>query len=65
MHYKRKGLRALTIQKVEDKLSLSRSTIHKLIRESDFPAGFLITKRRRVWEEGEVDAWLEKRMAGG
>ena len=57
----KKGLRALTMSKVEDKTGLTKSSIYRLLKEDDFPKGFRITKRRRFWKEGDIEDWLELR----
>lgn len=45
------------------KTGLSRTTLYMLERAGQFPAGWAITPRCRVWDEAEVDAWLAKRRA--
>ena len=55
-------LKALSIDGVCDKTSLSKTRIYALIKDKEFPAGFLITKRRRAWNEADIDAWLTERI---
>lgn len=45
------------------KTGLSRTTLYMLERAGEFPTGWALTPRCRVWDEAEVDAWLAKRRA--
>lgn len=40
---------------------LSRTTIFNLEKAGDFPAHFMLTPRCAVWDEDEVEAWLDSR----
>ena len=42
---------------------LSWSTIDRLEQAGEFPSRFWITDRRCAWDQGEVEAWLDKRKA--
>lgn len=53
--------RAIRRTTVLEKTGLSATTIYNLERDGDFPKHFLLTPRCAVWDEGEVDHWLEKR----
>ena len=37
------------------------TTLARLIREQDFPAGTRVGAQARAWDEAEVEAWLESR----
>ncbi|MDH4466153.1 MAG: AlpA family phage regulatory protein [Acidovorax sp.] len=43
------------------KTGLSKTSIYNLEKSGDFPAHFMLTPRCAVWDEAEVDAWLEGR----
>lgn len=45
------------------KTGLSKTSIYNLECAGDFPAHFMLTPRCAVWDEAEVDAWLESRRA--
>lgn len=36
----------------------------RLIRDHGFPSGWLLTPNARVWDEPEIEDWLEKRRRG-
>ena len=37
------------------------TTLMRLMREQDFPAGTRVGAQARAWDEAEVEAWLESR----
>lgn len=39
----------------------NREYLRVLIRDHGFPPGFMLTPNARVYDEAEVEAWLEKR----
>ncbi|QDF96779.1 hypothetical protein CJ010_09680 [Azoarcus sp. DD4] len=43
------------------KTGLSKTTIYNLEKAGSFPQHFMLTPRCAVWDEGEIDAWLESR----
>lgn len=55
-------LKALSIDGVCSKTSLSKTRIYAMIKDGEFPPGFLITKRRRAWEETDIDIWLADKI---
>lgn len=55
--------RALNKKILMEKTSLSMSTIDTLERAGEFPKRFYITDRRAVWNEDEVESWLDERQA--
>ena len=59
METKRTIRRAAVIAKT----GLSATTVFNLEREGKFPQHFLLTPRCAVWDEAEVDAWIESRRA--
>lgn len=56
--------RALRLPHVMAKTGLSRTHIYRLIRRADFPAPFKLSDRLTVWNEAEVDAWLNRKFHG-
>lgn len=52
--------RALRLAEVVNKTGLSRSYTYKLIKDGDFPSPKKVRDRISVWDEREVDSWLEK-----
>jgi prophage regulatory protein len=51
----------LDLASVAKVVSLSVSTIEKLVREGAFPAPRLLSGRRVAWLLSEVEAWCEQR----
>jgi len=50
---------------VQDKTGgLSRSTIYRLEREGFFPKRRVVTPRIVVWDETEIDEWIQTRNGG-
>jgi prophage regulatory protein len=43
------------------KTGLSRTTAYNLERAGDFPRHFMLTPRCAVWDEAEIETWLEGR----
>lgn len=43
------------------KTGLSATTIYYMERRGEFPKHFMLTPRCAVWDEAEIDAWLESR----
>jgi len=37
--------------------------LRRLISNAGFPPGFLISANARVWDEDEVDAWVDSRRS--
>ena len=50
--------RMLTVHEVADKISLSKSTIYRMIDKEQFPKGKLFGVRNRRWSETEIDTWI-------
>jgi prophage regulatory protein len=53
--------RLLRIDRVEDKVGLSRSTIWRLRRNGDFPEAVPIHGSCIAWSEAELDEWIQRR----
>jgi|SRR5450830_1864351 len=51
-------LRVIRIDKVIDKVGLSRSTIYNLIKEGKFPQRVRLGARAMGFYEHEIDAWM-------
>lgn len=45
------------------KTTLSKSTIYRLIKSSDFPQPKKLSVRAVAWIESEVDEWIEGRSS--
>lgn len=45
------------------KTGLSRTAQYLLEKAGDFPQHFLLSPRCAVWDEAEVDAWIEARKS--
>jgi prophage regulatory protein len=52
----------LSRQKVQNKTTLSRSSIYDLIARGEFPKPFKVSGRRVAWLESAVDAWIQSRI---
>lgn len=51
----------LDLQAVAEAVSLSESSVKKLVRENKFPQPRLLSGRRVAWLAREVEAWSEAR----
>ena len=58
---RRTELRLIGIADLQDKLSVSRSTVYRLAAKDDFPPPVKIGRAVR-WPEHLVDGWLERQM---
>lgn len=56
-------LRTIRRPAVLAKTGLSATTVYYLEQQGKFPRHFLLTPRCAVWDESEVDAWLQSRRA--
>ena len=59
------GFRALRIKQVLDKTGLSRTHTYRLIAQGDHPKPIQLSERVFVWNEADIDAWLESKFEGG
>lgn len=48
---------------VENRTGLSRSTIYLMMQNGEFPKPVRIGNRAVAWLEGEVDDWINTRLA--
>jgi len=53
--------RVLRMFDVVDRVGLSRSQIHNLMRTGDFPHSFRLSARAVGWLEDDIDEWIRKR----
>jgi len=53
----------LGIAEVAKRIGLCGASIHRMEREGDFPTGFYVTPRRKVWIESEVVTWQMMKIA--
>ena len=57
---RRRGLR---LESVIQKTGLSKSYTYKLIHQGLFPAPHKVTNRVSIWDEREIDSWLEDKFS--
>jgi prophage regulatory protein len=50
--------RALRLPRVMELTGLSRTHTYRLIRQGRFPAPHKLSERVSVWNEADIDAWL-------
>lgn len=55
--------RFLRLPAVEDRSGLKRSSIYAGVADGTFPAPIPLGARAVGWDEAEVDAWIEARIA--
>ncbi len=55
--------RMIRLRGVLERVSVSRSTLQRLIEAGDFPRGIALSPRTRTWVTADVDAWLADRIA--
>lgn len=51
----------LVLEDVAETLSISESTVQKLVREGEFPKPRLLSGRRVGWLRREIEKWAEER----
>lgn len=54
----------LSAAQVIDRLGISRTTLWRMERSAEFPAGLMIGKRSKRWREEDIDAFVERCMGG-
>lgn len=59
----RESLELLSLNSVERRLSLSKSTIYREIAKGHFPKQIRLSPGRVGWIDSEVDEWIEERRA--
>ena len=55
--------RFLRIEAVMDRTGLAESTVYMLMAKGKFPRSFRIGSRATAWDESDVIAWQEARLA--
>lgn len=50
---------------VEKDIVKSRKQLNHMIDRDGFPPGFLLSPQVRVWEEDDIERWLELRKSMG
>lgn len=55
--------RLIAIAAVQERTTLSRSSILRLVNLGSFPKPIRISPNRVSWLESSVDAWIAKRIA--
>ncbi|VVE53330.1 helix-turn-helix domain-containing protein [Pandoraea anhela] len=53
-------MKALSVKQVAEKLSLSRTTIYRMVAAGVLPKPFFVFGNRTAWLEEDIDAWLAK-----
>lgn len=56
-------MKILRIKDVISKVSLSQSTVYKLVALGDFPKPISLAPNRVGWVESEVEEWLAEKIA--
>ena len=62
MHTQETVHRLLSIDRVIDKTSKSRSSIYEEARRGEFPKPIKISANRVAWPESAIDAWIASKM---
>ncbi len=57
--------RLIRLKEVQHRVGLSRSTIHKRMREGQFPKSRSLGPKCTVWVETEIDEWVSSVSAIG
>jgi prophage regulatory protein len=55
--------RLIKINRVIEKVSLSRAQIYKMIAAGEFPCQIKLTERSVAWREDELDSWISDRCS--
>ncbi len=55
--------RLLRIDQVIERIGVSRTTIHRLRRDSQFPKPVTIRGRTIAWPEADIDDWIRRKAA--
>jgi prophage regulatory protein len=63
MNIQEENKRLLTIEGVQQKVPLSRTTIWRLEQAGDFPQRISISKGRVGWDESEIESWITARLS--
>lgn len=57
-------MRTLRLTDVREKTGLSRTHVYRLIKQDNFPKPFKLSEGVSVWNEAEIDEWLEAKFNG-
>ena len=57
------AMRLLSIKDTAARISVSRVTVWKMVKEGRFPKPVPVEGSRKAFVEGEIDAWIESRVA--
>lgn len=55
--------RFIKIAKVQDWVGMSKSEIYRRVADGRFPAQITLGPKSVVWDEGQIIAWMEERVA--
>lgn len=53
--------RFVRLSEVRNRIPFSRSTIYRLISESEFPRPYSLGEHAKGWKESEINAWIQSR----
>ncbi len=53
----------LTPRAVCERVALSRATLDRLVAAGLFPAPIRLTERRLIYNEPDVEAWMQEKVA--
>lgn len=56
-------LRVIRLPEVKQRTGLSRSSIYRLMAESNFPQSCKLGERIIAWVESDIDRWLAEKIA--
>lgn len=56
--------RFLRIVEVTAKVSLSKPTIYRMVKDGRFPKSHKIGSRASAWLESEIDSWMMSKVEG-
>jgi prophage regulatory protein len=55
---------ALRLPQVLSKIGISRSHLYRMVLSGQFPKSIKLSERTVVWNEAEIDQWLENKFGG-
>jgi prophage regulatory protein len=55
----------IRIESVINKTGLAKSTVWAWVKENRMPAPIKLSARVTVWNESELDEWIDLQMQGG
>lgn len=56
-------MKTIRVKGVSDKTSLAVSTIWKYVKLGEFPKPHKLSMRVTVWNEADIDAWIESQLS--